>query len=253
VMSREEARRTLLLYRPGTADAAEPEIAEALEVAKQDAELSSWLAQHCAQQEILRARMRSIPVPAGLKEQIISERPFPPQGRFNRRALLLAAASISVLLVVWRVAVVWQQHPSDDTFANYRARMVKTALRGYSMDFESSNPEKIRDFLAQQTAAENYKVPAGLGKTTPTGCAIEDWQGAKVAMLCFRAGTAASASGKSDIWLFVVDRDSVKGAPTDGSPEFAKVNKLMTATWTEGGKLYLLGTVGDEELIRRWL
>jgi hypothetical protein len=253
MMSREEARRTLLLYRPGTADAEEPEIAEALEVARQDAELSRWLTQHCAQQEILRSRMRNIPVPAGLKEQIISERPAPPQQRFNRRALLLAAASVGLLLIVWRVAFVWQQRPSDDTFANYRARMVKTALRGYSMDFESSNPEKIRDFLAQQSAAGNYKVPGGLLKATPTGCAIEDWQGAKVAMLCFRAGTAASANWKSDIWLFVVDRGSVKGAPAGDSPEFAKVNKLITATWTEGGKLYLLGTIGDEQLIRRWL
>ena len=52
MMTREEAQRTLLLYRPGTDDAAEPEIAEALAVAKQDAELSRWLDQHCARQAI---------------------------------------------------------------------------------------------------------------------------------------------------------------------------------------------------------
>jgi hypothetical protein len=251
MMTREEARRTLLLYRPGTADAEEPEIAEALALAKQDAELSRWLDQHCAQQEILRAKVRSIPVPAGLKEQIISERPFPAQKRFERRALLLAAASVGVILIVWRAAVLWQQPPSDDTFAIYRHRMVSAALRGYSMDFESGNPEQIRDYLARQKAAENYEVPAGLQKATATGCAIKDWQGAKVAMLCFRAGPPAAAVGKSDIWLFVVDRASVKDAPAAGSTEFARVNKLMTATWTQGDKLYLLGAAGDEQEIRR--
>jgi len=188
-----------------------------------------------------------------LKEQIISERPIPSRERFNRRALLLAAASIAVLFIVFRAGVLWQQRPNDDTFANYRARMVKTALRGYAMDLESSNPEKIRDYLAQQSAAQNYKVPPGLLKVTPTGCAIENWQGAKVAMLCFRAGAAAPAGGKSDIWLFVVDSDSVKDAPAAASPEFAKVNKLMTATWTDGGKLYILGAVGDQQLLRQWL
>jgi hypothetical protein len=251
MMTREEARRTLLLYRPGTADAAEPDVAEALALAKQDKELSLWLDQHRAQQQILRAKIRQIPVPAGLKEQIISERPVLAQKRFDRRALLLAAASISVILVVWRAAVLWQQPPSDDTFANYRSRMVKTALRGYSMDFESSSPDQIRNYLAAQKVAEHYEVPAVLQKAAATGCAVEDWQGAKVAMLCFRGGSATPASAKGDLWLFVVDRASVKGAPAAGLTEFAKVNKLMTATWTQGDKLYLLGTVGDEETIRR--
>ena len=34
MMTRDEAQKTLLLYRPGTADAAEPEIAEALALAQ---------------------------------------------------------------------------------------------------------------------------------------------------------------------------------------------------------------------------
>jgi hypothetical protein len=252
MMTREEARRTLLLYRPGTADAAEPDIAEALALARQDAELSRWLDQHCAQQEIVRAKIRQIPVPAGLKEQIISERAVFTQGRFSRRDILLAAASVSLLAIGWWAAVVSQQPPNDDTFSNYRHRMVSAALRGYSMDFESSDPDQIRAYLAMQKAAENYEVPAGLRKAAATGCAVENWQGAKVAMLCFHAGPAASTSRKSDVWLFVADRAAVKGAPAPGSPEFAKVNKLMTATWTQGDKLYLLGTAGDEETIRRW-
>ena len=42
--------------------------------------------------------------------------------------------------------------------------MVSAALRGYSMDLESSDPAQIRDYLAQQKAAENYELPAGLQK-----------------------------------------------------------------------------------------
>ena len=72
-MNRNEAKTILLLYRPGTTDAGDPEIAGALALAKQDPELTRWLAEHCARQEAVRAGFRKITAPAGLKEQIISE------------------------------------------------------------------------------------------------------------------------------------------------------------------------------------
>jgi hypothetical protein len=249
-MTPDEARKMLLLYRPGTSDAADPEIARALTVAKHDPELSRWLDQHCAEQEALRAKIRQIPVPAGLKEQIISERVVLTQKRFTRQVIALAAASACVVLIGWWAALVWQVPPDDDTFANYQSRMVSGALRGYSMDYESSDATKIRDYLGQKKAVENYELPAGLQKAAATGCAVKYWQGAKVAMLCFRTGKPLPPGGNSDLWLFVVDRDSVKGAPVATSPQFAKVNKLMTATWTQGNKLYFLGAVGDEGMIR---
>ncbi len=252
MMTRDQARRALLLYRPGTGDAADPEVAEALALAKQDPELSRWLDQHCAQHEMLRAKIRQIPVPAGLKEQIISERRVFAQKRFVRRAAALAAASVIVALTGWWAAILWQSPPADDTFSNYRTRMVSAALRGYSMDFESSDSAQIRDYLSQHQATENYELPAVLQKATATGCAIEHWQGAKVALLCFRTGKPLPPGGKSDLWLFVVDQASVKGAPAVTQPRFARVNKLMTATWSRGNKLYLLGVVGDEQTIRGW-
>ncbi len=241
MMTRDEARNTLLLYRPGTGDAAEPEIAEALALAKQDAELSRWLEQHCAQQEVLRAKIRRIPVPEGLKEQIISERRVFAQKRVVRLAVTWVGAFAAVILIGWWSGMAWQRPSSDDTYSNYRSRMVSAALRGYSMDLDSGDPAQIRAYLARQNADENYELPAGLQKAAAAGCAIEHWQGAKVALLCFRTGKPLPAGGKSDLWLFVVDRAAVKGAPGAPEPQFARVNKLMTATWTRGNKLYLLG------------
>ena len=252
-MTREEAQKTLLLYRPGTADADDVEIAAALALAKQDAELSRWLEQHCAQHQILRARIRDIPVPAGLKEQIISERLVHTQKRVVRRTVLLAAFSAALILIGWWAAGSWQRPSRGDTFANYRSRMVKSALRGYAMNFESGDLTQIHSYLAKRNAGENYELPAALRKATATGCAIENWQGANVAMICFHTGRPLPPGGKSDLWLFVVDRASVKNAPLGDSPQFARVNKLITATWTRGDKLYLLGTFGDEGTVRGWL
>ena len=72
-MNRDEAKTILLLYRPGTADAADPQTAEALALAKGDPELASWFETHCARQFVIGEKFRQIAVPAGLKEQIISE------------------------------------------------------------------------------------------------------------------------------------------------------------------------------------
>jgi hypothetical protein len=252
MMTREEAKRALLLYRPGTDDAAEPEIAEALALAKQDAELSRWLEQHCARQAILREKIRQISVPAGLKEQIISERPTFTRQRIARRAVAFAFAVVAVMFVCWRDGLIGNGPSADENFSVYRSRMVSAALRGYAMDLESSDPAKIRDYLAREKVAKKYELPGGLQKAAATGCAVEDWGGAKVALLCFSDSGPESVGGKSDVWLFIVDRDAVKDAPATDMPQFAKVNKLITASWSQGGKLYLLGSFGDEQAIRRW-
>jgi hypothetical protein len=62
-----EAKAVLLLYRPGAADAADPPMTEALELARQDPELGRWFEEHRAFQKAMRAKFRQIEVPAHLK------------------------------------------------------------------------------------------------------------------------------------------------------------------------------------------
>jgi len=96
-------------------------------------------------------------------------------------------------------------------------------------------------------------LPAALQKVAPTGCAVEGWQDKKVSMICFRTGKPLPPGQQSDMWLFVVDRASLKNAPASRSPQFTMVNRLITATWTEGDKVYLLGTEGNEPAIQQFL
>ena len=251
-MNRDEAKTILLLYRPGTADADDPQIAGALGLAKQDPELTRWLAEHCARQEALRAGFRQITAPAGLKEQIISEQAAQEKIISWRPNAIFVAAAVVVALVV--LAPLWFQHRgNEETFAIYRSRMVRVALQGYSMDLATNNPAQVRAYLAQNRAPADYVLPAPLEKTAVTGCAIEGWQGAKVSMICFRTGKPLPPGQQSDLWLFVIGRSTVKNAPLMGSRQFVQVNKLMTVTWTQGDTLYVLGTEGDEQTLRQYL
>jgi uncharacterized membrane protein YbaN (DUF454 family) len=250
-VNRDEAKTILLLYRPGTADADDPQIAAALGLAKQDPELTRWLVEHYARQEALRAGFRQITAPAGLKEQIISEQAAQEKVIFWRQRAILAAAVVVALVVL---APLWFQHRgNEETFAIYRSRMADVALRGYTMDLATNNPAQVRAYLAQNHAPADYVLPAPLEKTAVTGCAIEGWQGAKVSMICFRTGKPLPPGQQSDLWLFVIDRSTVKNAPPMGSRQFVQVNKLMTVTWTQGDTLYVLGMEADEQTLQQYL
>ena len=253
-MNRDEAKTILLLYRPGTADADDPQIAGALELAKQDPDLTRWLVEHCARQEALRTGFRQITAPAGLKEQIISEQAAKKitSLSFRRRRAVLAAMAVVAALVV--LTPLWFQHRgSGDTYAILRNRMASVALRGYGMDLTTNNPASVRAYLAQNHAPADYVLPAPLEKTAVAGCAIEDWQGTKVSMICFRTGRPLPPGEQSDLWLFVIDRSRVKDAPPVGSRQFVQVGRLRMVTWTEGDKLYVLGMEGDEQALRQYL
>jgi len=253
-----EAKTILLLYRPGTADAEDSQIAGALALAKREPELARWLEEHCARQETLRAQFRQIAAPAGLREQIISESAARAMAVSRQRrntifAAVAAMAAVVVLLIVMSAS--WLPHRSTDdtTLAVYRNQMAGIALRGYGMDFTTNDPEQIRAYLAQKQAPADYTLPAALQKAAVAGCAVEGWQNVKVSMICFRTGRPLPPNQSSDLWLFVVDRASLKDAPATGQPRFIAVNRFATAAWAQGDKVYLLGMQGDESAIRKFL
>lgn len=251
-MNRDEARNILLPYRHGTADAGDPQIAGALALAERDRELKDWLVRHCARQFVLREKFRQIAAPAGLKEQIISEQAAQERMIFWRQKFALAAVAVALLLTAF--TLFWFSHRGhDDTLAIYKSRMAGVALRGYAMDLATNNPERIRAYLAQNHAPTDFVLPAGLKQVVLTGCAVESWQGVKVSMICFRTGELFQPGQPGDLWLFVVDRVSVRDLPAGDSPQFSKVNRLITAVWTQGDKLYLLCTEGDEQVIKKYL
>ncbi|MFZ0828735.1 MAG: hypothetical protein WAO02_15060 [Verrucomicrobiia bacterium] len=251
-MNRDQAKTILLLYRPGTTDAGDPEIAEALALAKQDSELTRWLVEHCTRQEALRTGFRKLPVPAGLKEQIVSEQAARAKvGIRRQRAVLVALAVVAVLVAL--TPLWFPPRRSHDTYVVYRDQMASVALRGYGMDLMTNNPASVRAYLAQNHAPADYVLPAPLEKTAVSGCAIEDWQGAKVSMVCFRTGRPLPPGDPSDLWLFVIDRSRVKDSPPAGSRQFVQVGRLRMVTWTAGEKLYVLGMEGDETALGQYL
>jgi hypothetical protein len=257
-MNRDEAKQILLLYRPGTNDADDPEVAAALAVANGDPELSQWLAEHNARQTALREKFRQIPVLAGLKEQIVSEQAAKSRAASRRGAMVSLAAVAAILVSLLVLARSFLPHhgtteTADNTLDNYESQMMGDTMAGYPMNLLSSDAEKIQACLAGAGAPSDYVLPAGMRNIAMTGCAAKPWQNTKAAMICFRSGKPLPHDQFGDVWLFVVDRATVQNVPDLSSPQFAKVNGLMTAAWTQDGKLYLLGVQGDENDLKKFL
>jgi len=71
-------------------------------------------------------------------------------------------------------------------------------------------------------------------------------------MICFQRPETITGGGPNGLWLFVVDSADLRSAGTVVGPIIAKINRLNTATWVQGGKLYLLGMEGDEPNIKEY-
>ena len=250
-MDSHQAKQILLLYRPGTNDREEPELAAALALAEQDPALGRWLQDHCETQKALRAKLRRIPVPDGLREQILSERKAHTTLPLRRRLALAALALVFMILMAGVAFSLLGRH-EDKGFANFRSRMVRTVARQYPrMDLETTDLGRIRQYLAQHQAHGDYALPARLEKTAGTGCALLQWQGKTVSMICFNSGTTASPN-QPDLFLFVANRADVPNAPDTGPPQFAQSNRLATASWSDKGKTYVLAGIGDEAFLRKY-
>jgi hypothetical protein len=252
----EEAKQILLIYRPGTSDAEDPEVAAALELVKSDAELARWFEEHCARQIALRNKFREINLPAGLKEQIISERASAAK-KTSRRNVFVGIAAVAAIFVA--LAFLWtmlfprteQPHPLANTMPNYLRQMATIALNSYYMT-AATNSTQVQSYLAQQKSPSDYVLSAGLQKVAVSGCAVEDWQGAKASLICFQTKPLPQGQ-QGDLWLFVIDQASVQGGSSVTATQYAQTCGLMTATWTQDGKLYVLAMKGDQQAIQKYL
>jgi hypothetical protein len=243
-----EAREILLLYRPGTADAAEPQMAEALGLARQEPELGRWFEQHRAFQKAMRAGFRQIEVPAHLKASLLIQKPaqrtfLTPQVWWRRPVWLTSAAAVVLLL---GLAGAWLRPRTPDRFANYQSRVVGAAQLAYRMDVVTNDMQQVRQFLASRGAPADYNLTRGLEHLQLTGGGRLTWRSNPVTMVCFDRGD------KQMLFLFVMKRSAVKDPPPK-TPQLAKVRQMLAARWTQGDNTYVLAGPDEADFIKKYL
>ena len=243
-MSPQETRQVLLLYRPGTADAEDPQIAEALEMARRDSGLARWFERHCAFQNAMRAKLRQIEVPVHLKAALLAQQNIIRPPIWWQRPVWLSAAAAVVLFL--GLAAFWLKPANPDRFANFQARMVSTALREYRMDLVTNDMRQLRQFIAGKGAPSEYQLTKGLEKLQLTGGGCLQWRSHPVAMVCFNRGDDQM------LFLFVMNRSALKDPPAE-TPQVSKVTELQTVSWTQGEYTYVLAGPEEPQFLRKYL
>ena len=239
-----QAKEILLLYRPGTADAEDPQVVAAVELARRDPELARWFERHCAFQNAMRAKLRQIEVPAHLKAALLAQQNIIRLPIWWQRPVWLAAVAAVVLFL--GLAAIWLNPAHPDRFANFQARMVSTALREYRMDLVTNDMRQLRQFIAGKGAPSEYQLPKGLEKLQLTGGGCLQWRSHPVAMVCFNRGDDQM------LFLFVMKRSALKDPPAE-TPQVSKVAELQTVSWTYGEYTYVLAGPEEPQFLSKYL
>jgi hypothetical protein len=248
-MTHEEAKEILLLYRPGTPDAEEPEIIQAMEVARSDAELGRWFQQHQSFQAAVRARFRQLEAPEHIKLALLSRSkiilPVRPVPWWQTPVWLTAAAAMVAIVAT---LTFWPRQPKFDRFADYQQMMVSKAANGYAMDWPTGDMQQLRSNIKQRGAPADYALTPALEKLKLTGGATFLWRNNPVAMVCFNRGDGQM------IFLFVLKSAALKDPPP-GNPKLDDLNNYTAASWTQGDNAYVLAgprEEGSQEFLKRY-
>jgi len=250
-MDNQEARFILQSRRPGGADAGDPHFDEALAQANRVPELASWFACDQALDATLAARLKEVPVPAGLRERLLLEQQqaealSPAPAPLRRLHSLLALAAALILLATVAV-VLWQRPASGTDLVAFRHEMIANICGQIRLSHQSAEVAELIRWLAEQRNVSGITIPAALQSRPGIGCRTWLWKGQPVGLICFLTDAHQA------VHFFVVDRATVKDLPADLRPTFAVESGWTTATWTEGDKLYVLAGQADESTLAKLL
>jgi hypothetical protein len=242
-MNRERAKEILAGYRPDKNLGTDPELAPALALLEQDAELARWFEHEQALDAALRRKLQEIPIPVELQTRILASRPkrLTRPDWWREPSLLSAAAAV---LVVIGVSAVWFAPWKPTTWSGYQAKVVEEITEPYSLDFKTRSHGQVRQGLAAAGYPSDYRVPPGLLEYPLEGGLKLGWRGHKVSVVCF----GSDEERKADVWLIVLSRTSLSGAPTGATPAFEVIGKSRIASWADAGHFYIVATRDGPDL-----
>ena len=237
----------LVVCRPNGADANDPRLAEALSLVKNDAELRAWFEAEQSADKAIAAKLKAAPLPDDLLARIRGGTQARIAGKPRRPSLTLAMAASFALLGL--IAVLWlNRTPAalPESFAAYRTDMAQFLREFPKLDIATDRLPEVREWLRQQHPLMKADLPKELERFPSIGCRTVEWQGKKLALVCFMVEGQV-------VHLFVMPRTAFPDANVKATPALAKVGSQNTASWANGENLYLLVTHAEQSLLQKML
>ncbi len=277
-MTLQEARCRLAARRPNGADDADPVIAEALILLRQNPKTEDWVRLEQSSDQQIAAQLRQVKPPSDLKERLLAGRPLTyaptptpapeqpvPKREYVTRAPVpapqkapwpwgLIAGGVAAVLAVAATFVMVDRHnqavalaaeSSTVAFEQFAAAYL-TQNPNIVFDFPTSDYSRITAWLELQPGAVKFSAPPTLARGGTHGCKVFDWNDRKVTLVCFRVVDSQMA-----VYVVAINRDQLSDSPVSTNPP--NVAGWNVAAWTTGDVTYVALTKLDPPSLRRLL
>jgi hypothetical protein len=238
-MDKAQAKLILSCARPHGADDADPAVREALDFVQSDPEMKAWLASEQAMDQELIQKMKSVPVPVSLRQDILTALRKEKIVSMWRRPQVWALAACLVVLV----GLALPENPFKPSlpaagYADMRQDIGSlVSSGGFVPTHELDGLAKAQIWLGQKKAPPMDDLPPFLADAKTVACTVMEWRGRTVGGLCLQK------EGKL-MHVFVVDRDQLDALPPDGEILRASFGGHQTLAWNSPKHFFVL--VGDQ-------
>jgi hypothetical protein len=246
-MNREQAQHILRGFRPGEPVTEDEPLRRALELLDHDAGLATWFAAEQAEDAKLTKSFRQFPVPPDLRDQLLAARKVVSRPLWWRQLEWITAAAACLTLVA-ALAILLARPSGQRDFAQYCSYISDTAASLDHLDLETSDQEKIREWLQGRGAPNQFTILGKLNGKSSVGCRLFSWNGQNVSLVCFEIGNHRVAH------LFVMEHSALTKLPAAGAPHFSTArNGIATASWSDGRQVYVLALKDGERELKQLL
>lgn len=243
----DQAKLLLSAYRPGGADATDPAFSEALSQAERDPQLRAWFQESQQFDQAIAEKLRSVPVPADLRNTILAGAKFSQRKSPWLRARFWAIAAL--FAVIASVAAMWFSKGSrlDGWQVDSLAVLDRIESGAVELDKEHPQATHLVEWLRANAAPVPASVPSVLAAHPTFGCKSIDSAGRKVSVICFDLGNEDQAH------LFTTKREGLKIQPPENHAVFARRSQWNLASWSNGDSVHMLATQMEESRLRALL
>jgi hypothetical protein len=237
-MDNQEAKFILKAYRPGGADAGNTVFGGALAQAARDPALHDWFEREQARDRAVAAKLKSVPIPAGLRASILAGGKMSAArcSWWQQPTWLALAASIAILL---STAVAWQLRGPRTDWNQLTAQIMDDAAHEERHGSHGQAASQLVALISQSTTKMSAPLPIDLSRLKTDGCRALNIAGREVMEVCFERNGGV-------YHLYVMARPS-RDVPS--SPRFAAQNGVHSVMWTDAQHLYVMASdKGDDAL-----
>ncbi|CAN5706458.1 hypothetical protein BH20VER1_BH20VER1_19660 [soil metagenome] len=247
-MDNKEAKFVLAAYRPGGADASDPQFREALAQMREDPGLTEWFRESVAFDTAVAERLRGASVPAELRETIVVGAKFSSRSPSFSRMRTWAVAAVLLLAAVGAFLFV-QNFTRAPSLAGWQTAALEqvTALVKHETKFDAQagRSAELAGALPPPHAPIALQPPPQLRGLASIGCKTFSWDGRAVSIICF-----VRADGGL-VHLIVIHAPGADDPA--GELQLRQHEEWATATWREGDQLLMIALQGGRDDVRQFL